>query len=61
MIKECVALDDIDNGDIWSAVRKCASRWASLPGNTYGQHINPLAGLIVVYTDAGGLLANPGA
>lgn len=56
-IVESGALSDIDTGDIWSAVRKCAHIWASLPGNTYGQHTNPMAKLIFIYAENGGLLA----
>lgn len=58
-ITESGALSDIDGGDIWSAIRKCAHIWASLPGNTYGQHINPMAKLLFIYTDNNGLLAPP--
>lgn len=53
-IKECNALDAIDAGDIASATGKCAHIWASLPGNNYGQHQNPLAKLIFIYKEYGG-------
>lgn len=57
MIRECDALDDIDAGRFADAVSKCASRWASLPGSTAGQHTNEIAALSAAYTQAGGLLA----
>jgi muramidase (phage lysozyme) len=57
MIKECHALDDIDAGMFDDAITKCASRWASLPNSTYGQHTNTIAALRVAYRAAGGQLA----
>jgi muramidase (phage lysozyme) len=57
LIKECKALDDIDAGRFAQAVKKCKSRWASLPGAGYGQHENTLARLQLAYVDAGGSLA----
>lgn len=56
MIHECDALDDIEAGNIISAIAKCTSRWASLPGSTYGQHTNQLASLTTAYVQAGGIL-----
>lgn len=57
LIKECKAVDDIDAGRFSSAVAKCASRWASLPGAGYGQHENKLDKLQAAYVSAGGSLA----
>ena len=57
MIKECRALNDIDAGRFASAVAKCASRWASFPGATYGQHTNKIEALQAAYKAAGGVLA----
>lgn len=57
MIRECDALIEVMAGDIADAVAKCASRWASLPGNDYGQHQNALADLRQAFTSAGGVLA----
>lgn len=54
LIGECHARDDIEAGQIESAIRKCSSRWASLPGNTYGQRTNAIADLIAAYSRAGG-------
>lgn len=57
LIKECRALSDVDAGCFNDAVRKCRSRWASLPGAGYGQHENTLEDLRVAYRDAGGTFA----
>lgn len=56
MIKECKAIDDIISGNIKSAITKCSSRWASLPGGDYGQHINKVDFLVNEFTKAGGAL-----
>jgi muramidase (phage lysozyme) len=53
-IKECKALNDIDEGNIEFAVRKCSNIWASFPGNNYGQHQQKISALLAVYTEAGG-------
>ena len=52
LIKECHALDDINNGAIESAIMKCGSRWASLPNNNYGQHENKIATLVGWYNQS---------
>lgn len=57
MIGECRALDDIDLGLLATAVNKCRSRWASLPGAGYGQHENDFAQLAAAYRRAGGVIA----
>lgn len=56
LIRECKALDDIDAGRFESAVAKCKSRWASLPGAGYGQHENTLDRLQLAYVNAGGVV-----
>lgn len=56
-IRECHALPDIDAGDLYTAVQKCARIWASLPGAVYGQHENKFQSLQTAYTGAGGTLA----
>ena len=56
LIKECKALDDIYAGRIHSAIYKCRSRWASLPGAGYGQHEQKVEKLIAVFKDAGGVV-----
>jgi muramidase (phage lysozyme) len=55
MIKECGALGCIDTGEFAVAVKRCKSRWASLPGAGYGQHENGLDVLRAVYLAAGGI------
>lgn len=57
MIRERHALEDVIAGRIESAIAKCTSIWASLPGNAYGQHQNSLASLQSAYTQSGGELA----
>lgn len=57
LLKECKALEDIDAGRFSQAVKKCRSRWASLPGAGYGQHENSLDKLKKAYADAGGNFA----
>lgn len=57
LIKECHALDDIQNGNFIKAVAKCASRWASFPGAGYGQHEHQMATLENAYERAGGTFA----
>jgi muramidase (phage lysozyme) len=36
----------IEAGDVEDAIYKCANIWASLPGNTYGQHVHTLQALL---------------
>ena len=55
-IKERGALQDIESGNIASAVRKCSNIWASFPGNNYGQHQQKMDDLIAHYVAAGGKL-----
>ena len=54
LIRECRALDLVQEGRFPLAVEACRSRWASLPGAGYGQHENSLASLTDAYTAAGG-------
>ena len=54
MIGECHALDDVEAGAIEDAVLACSSRWASLPGAQYGQHVNKMDELLASYTQSGG-------
>jgi len=58
LIKECKALDIIEFGQIELAINRCASRWASLPGqlNVYNQHINKMDDLVAAYVQAGGTI-----
>lgn len=57
LIQECHAQDDIELGHFTTAISKCRSRWASLPGAGYGQHENSLVALQAAYLNAGGTLA----
>lgn len=61
LIRECQALGDIQRGDIATAIAKCRSRWASLPGAGYGQHEHKLEHLLAAYRAAGGTLASAGS
>jgi muramidase (phage lysozyme) len=56
-IKERRAFDDIEDGNIGSAVAKCSNIWASLPGSNYGQHVQNLEDLLQAYIEVGGILA----
>ena len=57
LIKECGAIQDIEDGIIQDAIFKCRSRWASLPASPYGQHTNKLSDLLDAYENAGGVIA----
>lgn len=57
LIKECKATEAIATGNIREAVRRCKSRWASLPGAGYGQHEHKIENLLAYYVAAGGKLA----
>lgn len=57
LIRECKATDDIKFGLFASAVHKCRSRWASLPGAGYGQNEHSLIKLQTAYELAGGHVA----
>jgi muramidase (phage lysozyme) len=48
------ALEDAMAGRLESAIKKCSSEWASLPGSPYGQPIKPLDDLKKVYETYGG-------
>lgn len=56
LIRECNALDDIDQGRFARAVFKCRSRWASLPGAGYSQPEKSIDSLLAAYQKAGGKL-----
>lgn len=56
-IAERRALVDIKAGNIAQAISKCSNIWASLPGNTYGQHMRSAESLIAKYIAAGGVSA----
>lgn len=57
MIRECGAIADIKAGRFESAVKKCSTRWASLPGAGYGQREAEIGDLRIAYLKAGGRVA----
>ena len=57
MIREQLALADVEAGRFNEAIKKCSNIWASLPGAGYGQHENKIADLRAAYTQAGGTFA----
>ena len=52
LIRECGAMSDVLRGDIATALVKCNSRWASLPGSKYGQRTEDMRKLLEVYNAA---------
>lgn len=58
LIRECRAINDIESGNIRSAITKCRSRWASLPGAGYNQNEHDMEMLIKVFKDAGGVVTD---
>lgn len=52
LIAECAAIDPILSGDIVHGIDLCSSRWASFPGNRYGQHQVNIDGLLAAYEKA---------
>jgi muramidase (phage lysozyme) len=56
-IRESRALPYIDAGNLAQAVSLCSHIWASLPGNSYGQHTNSLDSLQAAYILNGGTVA----
>lgn len=56
-IRERGAFPLIDAGQFEAAVERCSNIWASLPGNSYGQHMNDIAALKVAFVKAGGVAA----
>jgi muramidase (phage lysozyme) len=53
-IRERRAFDDIVAGNLESAITKCSNIWASLPGNSYGQHQQSLDTLRAAFILNGG-------
>lgn len=56
-IKERRAIPLIQAGQFAAAAAACSNIWASLPGNSYGQHQNQIAVLQASYVTAGGRVA----
>jgi lysozyme len=57
LIRRYRALDDVERGDIRSAILKCSKCWASLPGSPYGQRIEPIDRVLAEYKKHGGTIA----
>lgn len=58
LIRERVAIADVQAGRISLAINKCRNIWASLPGAGYGQRENKLDSLLGAYVRAGGVIAS---
>lgn len=56
-IRERKAIPLILDGQITAAIYACSNIWASLPGNSYGQHQNAVSMLVSAYRAAGGMVA----
>ena len=54
MIRERGALPDIEAGNIFNATALLCPIWASLPGNSAGQHQNSTASIQAAFMKAGG-------
>jgi muramidase (phage lysozyme) len=50
------ALQDVIDGRIEDAIRKCAREWASLPTSPYGQPVKTMEQALATYAKAGGVL-----
>lgn len=57
LIRGRKALQDVIEGRLDEAVRKCAAEWASLPGAPYGQRTETFEAVRAEYTKHGGVLA----
>ena len=57
-IKERKAYPLVIVGQLEQAIERCSNIWASLPGNSYGQHANSLDDLQNAYENAGGEVAS---
>lgn len=57
LIRERGALEDLRQGRIESAIKRCCNIWASLRGAGYGQREHSLDRLVTVWRSAGGAMA----
>lgn len=57
LIRECNAINAVEEGRISTALNLCRSRWASFPASGYGQHENKTVDLLAAFVKAGGVLA----
>lgn len=60
LIQRRGALQDVESGDLDSALAKCGKEWASLPGSPYGQPTRTVDDCRRVYIAAGGTLMQAG-
>ncbi|MFC5861109.1 glycoside hydrolase family 104 protein [Acidicapsa dinghuensis] len=51
LITECRAIRLIEAGQVTAAIAACSSRWASFPGNNYGQGGRKIEELMARYPD----------
>jgi muramidase (phage lysozyme) len=58
LIRGRKALDDVIDGNFYTAIEKCAAEWASLPGSKAGQRVEDMEKVKQVYLDNGGKIAN---
>jgi muramidase (phage lysozyme) len=56
LIRECKATQLILDGAISQAIMACNSRWASFPGNAYGQRQEKMDNLLQFFVAAGGTI-----
>jgi muramidase (phage lysozyme) len=56
LIRERLAIQDIEAGRVIEAIHKVSNIWASLPGAGYWQHEHRIEPLVVAYRTAGGVL-----
>lgn len=57
LIRECKAVQLVEDGVFIDAIMQCRHVWASLPGNTSGQPQKTYAQLLDAYLGAGGMRA----
>lgn len=60
LLTERKAIQDIEDGILERAIRKCAPTWASLPGAGYGQPERKLDFLRTAFVNAGGKITAMG-
>ena len=59
LIQQRRALEDVERGDLKSALEKCSFEWASLPPSRYGQPVRSYDSCEVIFERAGGTLMQP--
>lgn len=57
LIKEVKADILINDGQFQEAIKRCSTRWASLPGSLYRQHTNNMTYLEAYFENMGGTLS----